>query len=119
WITQHFRGDGGLPKPSQNPTPNRGPDNRHQTECREIHSHDSSGNGDQMSDDWEQTREEDPAGGITVHPQLGTNELRFVDKKETSPFDDDNSSKPQRDPVRNGSAKPRSECPGRDHSPEV
>src|SRR5438309_2472533 len=72
-----------------------------------------------MPYDREQTCEKDPAGGITVHPHLSPNELRFGDKKESSPFDDDNSAQPKRNPVSYGGAKPRSECAGGNHSPKI
>src|SRR5438477_12266669 len=73
----------------------------------------------QMANNWEQSRKENAARFVAAEPSFSPLKFSLADKKIASPMGDEDTSKPQCNPIRYCRAKPGTECARSDNTVHV
>ena len=105
-------------QPRQNGTPDTGADERKHTEFHESHPDNAGWNGDQMANDRQQPRKENPARFVAAHKDLGPGELIGRHQEILAPAEHCRPAEPSGHHIHDGGSEPGSERPRYDHANE-
>src|SRR6266508_697253 len=103
-------------EPGQHTAPSARADQREETEFPKIHPDDSRRNGNEMANYRKQARKENTAGLIAAQKNFRASQLVRRHEKVLAPSQYSGATQPERDPIHNRRAEPRSQRSRDDHA---